>query len=135
MCSLPSHSRSAIEFARKHEFEVRVQLSRGDRATLKLSGELDLCSVDLLEAVLQNHITTGRRHIRLDMSGLTFIDCAGLRAVVDAHNALLLERGRLDLIRVGSPTARLLRITELDTALNIETTRPVQAVTPLLSSS
>jgi anti-anti-sigma factor len=134
MSSVSDGSRSAIEIARTHEFEVRVQLSQGDRATLKLSGELDLCSVDLLEAVLHNHIAAGRRYIRLDMSGLKFIDCAGLRAVVDAHNALLFEHGRLDLIRVGPPTARLLRITELDTALHVESSSTAQTVTPLLSS-
>jgi anti-anti-sigma factor len=135
MSSVPDSSRSAIEVARTHEFEVRVQLSHGDRATVKLSGELDLCSVDLLEAVLHNHIAAGRRRIRLDMSDLTFIDCTGLRAVVDAHNALLLEHGRLDLIRVGQPTARLLRITELDTALHVETRSTTPAVARLSSSS
>jgi anti-anti-sigma factor len=134
MSSVPGGSRSAIEIARTHEFEVRVQLSHGDRTTLKLRGELDLCSADLLDAVLKHHIATGRHHIRLDMSGLTFIDCAGLRVVVDAHNTLLLEHGRLDLVRVGSPTARLLRLTELDTALHVETTSPAQPVTSLFST-
>jgi stage II sporulation protein AA (anti-sigma F factor antagonist) len=134
MSSVPIGSGSAIDVARTREFEIRVRLSRGNRATVKLRGELDLCSVDLLVAVLENHIAAGRHHIRLDMSALSFIDCTGLRAVVDAHNTLLLQGGRLDLIRVGPPAARLLRITELDTALHVETAPPAPKPTSLMSS-
>lgn len=105
--------------ARLHDFEISVQFSRGRHATLRLSGELDMCSVDLFAAVLQHHIVAGRRFFRLDLGDLTFVDCAGLRGVVEAQNKLLARHGGLVLTKVSRRTARLLQITELDTVLRI----------------
>jgi anti-sigma B factor antagonist len=130
----PNGYPSAIEVARTQDFEVRVHLTNGGRATVKLRGELDLCSADLFEAVLNHHIASGRRHIRLDMSGVTFVDCAGLGAIVDAHNTVVAKHGRLELIRLGLRTARLLEITELDATLHVEPTPPIAEPSPLATS-
>jgi len=129
--TVPRGYPSAIEVARTQDFEVRVHMTRVGRATIKLCGELDVCSADLFEAVLNHHMASGRRHIRLDMSGVTFVDCAGLGAIVRAHNTIVAARGRLDLIRVGPRTARLLQITELDATMHVE---PMTEPTPLATS-
>lgn len=131
---LPSGYPSAIEVARTQDFEVRVQLTPGGRATVKLNGELDLCSADLFEAVMNHHIASGRRRIRLDMSGVTFVDCAGLGAIVDVDNAVVAKGGQLDLIRVGPRTARLLEIAKLDATLHVEPTPPIAEPTPIATS-
>jgi anti-sigma B factor antagonist len=125
---------SAIEVTRTQDFEVRVQLMRRHRATLRLSGELDLCSADLFDAVLAHHIASGRRDIRLDMSGVTFVDCAGLGAIVAAHNTLATKDGHLELTGVGPRAARLLEITGLDAELHVEPAPPAAEPTPLATS-
>ena len=132
--SVPRCYPSAIEVVRTDDFEVRVQLTHAGRATLTLSGELDVCSADLFGAVLDHHMASGRRRIRLDMSGVTFIDCAGLGAIVDAHNALVSKHGHLQLIRVGPRATRLLQIAELDATLLIAPAPPIVEPTPVAPS-
>ena len=87
------------------------------RVTLQLQGEMDLSNAELLTAVLGSQLAHGRRFIRLDLSRLGFLDCVGLRAIVEGHNRCLGVRGTLVLTGVTPRTARLLAITHLDEAL------------------
>jgi anti-sigma B factor antagonist len=98
---------------------VRTVLAEGARAYLRLCGELDLATADRLIGVLDQQFDSGRRIIHLDLSGLRFIDCIGLRTLVHAHNECLAHRGALILTHVGPPTTRLLELTGLSEALFI----------------
>src|SRR2546427_1611500 len=53
--------------------------------TLVLSGELDLASSWLLDCPMLKISTDGTRSFALDLSGLTFIDSTGIRAVLAAR--------------------------------------------------
>jgi anti-sigma B factor antagonist len=99
--------------------DVRTVLAEGTRAYLRLCGELDLATADSLTGVLDQQFDSGRRIIHLDLSGLRFVDCTGLRTLVHAHNDCLAHRGTLILTHVGPPTARLLELTGLSEALFI----------------
>jgi anti-anti-sigma factor len=101
------------------QLEIRAVLVDGTRAYFQLSGELDLATARFLNTVLAQHFFDGRRFVRLDLSGLRFLDCAGLRALVGAHNECLSLHGTLVLTHVGQPAARLLELTGLDGALFI----------------
>ena len=103
-----------------HDFEVQVRCTDATRAALRLQGDLDLAAADLFAAVIRHHLATGHRYVRLDLSGLDFLDCAGLRALLTAHHELLARGGRLVLTNVGPQTARLLRLTLLDTVLYVD---------------
>jgi anti-anti-sigma factor len=98
---------------------VRTVLAEGTWAYLRLCGELDLATADSLTGVLDQQFKSGRRIIHLDLSGLRFIDCTGLRTLVHAHNECLAHRGTLILTKVGGPAARLLELTGLSEALFI----------------
>jgi anti-anti-sigma factor len=98
---------------------IDVHLEHGHRAVFRLCGELDVCSVDLFSAVLAHHVNAGRRHVRLDLSGLAFLDCAGLTALVEGHHRLADEGGELTLTHVGARALRLMQMTDLDLILNI----------------
>jgi anti-sigma B factor antagonist len=98
---------------------VRTVLVEGTRAYLRLCGELDLATADSLTGVLDQQFDSGRRSIHLDLSGLRFVDCTGLRTLMRAHNECLAHRGNLILTHVGPPTARLLALTGLSEALFI----------------
>jgi anti-anti-sigma factor len=98
---------------------VRTVLADAAHANLQLRGELDLATVDLLARALGRHLAAGRRFVRLDLSRLAFLDCAGLRCLVQAHDRFLAGRGSLSLTGVGPRINRLLRLTHLDQALLI----------------
>ncbi|MET8508731.1 STAS domain-containing protein [Streptomyces sp. NPDC004787] len=52
-----------------------------DTVHLRLTGELDLATVPLLQQAAATAISTRPRHLRLDLTGLTFCDQTGLRAL------------------------------------------------------
>lgn len=102
-----------------HGFEVFVRVRDRLRVTLVLRGEFDVSAAELFTGVVRHQLQVGRRYIAIDMSAVTFIDCAMLRAVVAAHNQLLGHRGHLTLRHLSRPVARILDITGLETALRI----------------
>ena len=88
-------------------------------ATLYLRGELDCATAERLTATLAEQRSRGCRFLRVDLTGLHFIDCAGLSALVTGHRRALADRGTLVLTGVGPRVARLLALAGLDTVLYI----------------
>jgi anti-sigma B factor antagonist len=88
-------------------------------ATVKVSGDVDMSAAAALWAVLSGHLATGRRFLRLDLSGVTLLDATALTGITRAHHALLTRRGTLVITGVGSLVARVLRMTGLDDTLLI----------------
>jgi anti-anti-sigma factor len=82
-----------------------------------VKGELDLATADILTGALEHELTVGHRFVRLDLSRLTFTDCAGLRALLAAHNRFLAARGTIVVTGLRRQVIRLLAITHLDEAL------------------
>ncbi len=69
------------------EFSATVRdLPDLDVHVVALSGELDIVSVDFLTAVLEE---VDGSTIVVDLSGLTFMDCRGIAALVVAKNRVL----------------------------------------------
>jgi anti-sigma B factor antagonist len=94
-------------------FTVSVDEGRG--AVVRLTGELDLAGVPLLQSVLAR--LDG--DVELDCSGLEFIDASGLRAF---HEALRTCDGRgckLVLVDPSPAVLRLLQMVEMDTVFLI----------------
>ena len=87
---------------------------------LKLLGELDVCSADYLRravgTVLEQH---DPQSLTMDLSALTFTDCAGLSVLVWTRNRLA-ERGH-ELAITGSqpPVRRLVALTGLAAYLGL----------------
>ena len=87
------------------------------RALVKVVGELDLATAAPLWAVLQGHVAAGRRFLRLDLSGVTFLDATALSGIKITHQKLLDAKGTLVITGVRSLAARVLRMTGLDEVL------------------
>jgi anti-anti-sigma factor len=80
--------------------------------TLILSGELDLSSTDDLETMIGQVTEPGTKLLRIDLSRLNFMDCAGLHVLVGA--AALCARNDCEFEVVGGPTVqRLLELSGL----------------------
>jgi anti-sigma B factor antagonist len=86
-------------------------------ATIVLGGEVDLAVANTLAATLEDQQRRARRHVRLDVSDVTFMDATALSVLVDAHFEFLTHRGTLTLTGVGRPVSRLLSLTGLGDVL------------------
>jgi anti-anti-sigma factor len=104
-------------------FGLTLTVSKSDarRANVRLVGDLDLASAKLLTAALEHEVDLGRRYLRLDLSGLGFLDTAGLQALLDAHWMLLGRRGTLILLGLTRHARRLMDLTGTADVLLIAT--------------
>ena len=81
---------------------------------IELAGELDLATSGAADdALLQAHASAAEV-IVLDLRGLTFIDCSGLRVIVDAHHR---SAGRLAIVRGSRHIQRVFEACDLPDVL------------------
>ena len=81
-----------------------------DRIVLSLHGELDLVGAPRLQSELEIHTADAADIVVLDLDDVHFIDSAGLRVVLAAHERTV-ERGQRLALTPGSPQVqRLLSI-------------------------
>jgi anti-sigma B factor antagonist len=103
--------------------------TEGDEVVVTVRGEVDLVSSPELRRVLDESLTRSSR-VRVDLTGLTFIDSSGLSALVEAHRNARDAGGVLVLQNPTSMFTRLLDITKLDTLLVVEPSDAGPAVDP-----
>lgn len=82
-------------------------------ASLMAIGELDIAATGDLVAILTAQEAAGRTSIVLDLSAVTFMDCACLGILVGARQRLTALGGDLLMTNVSKPVLRLLRLTGL----------------------
>ncbi len=98
---------SAVIVGEQFTIEVRREL---DRIVLTLHGELDLVSAPRLQSEIESNTGDAPDALVLDLDDVHFIDSAGLRVVLVAHERTL-KRGRRLALTPGSPQVqRLLSI-------------------------
>ena len=97
-------------------FGVEVEHLDGT-VTLRPSGELDLATAPLLERALDG-VLQGGHAVVLDLSGLTFADCAGLEPIRWARQRRTSDRIRV--VGARPPVERVLTLTGLQEPLNVE---------------
>jgi len=85
-------------------------------AVVRASGEVDLDTAAALHRALAEALRA-HREVVLDLSQVTFMDCAGLRALVAARNQADRQGRRLVLRGVGHRVVRLLKLTGLNRRL------------------
>jgi anti-sigma B factor antagonist len=98
---------------------LTVTKSDALRANVRLAGDLDLASACVLSAALEHELDTGRRYVRLDLSGLGFVDSTGIEALIEAHWMFLNRRGTLILLGLTRSARRLFALTGVDSVLLI----------------
>ncbi len=77
---------------------------------IRLTGEFDLGTAPFLGDELKSAAACHTSAVVLDLSRLTFIDCAGLRAVFDFTDSV---RARGWLLRIVSPPPHIARVVAL----------------------
>ncbi|OKJ94995.1 hypothetical protein AMK26_30690 [Streptomyces sp. CB03234] len=114
-------------------FHTSVTTDPGGDAVLTVSGELDIVTGEELRSRLRTALD--RSHtVLLDLSGVTFLDCSGLRVLLWARRQAAAEDVRL-LLHAPSPAVdKILRATRLETAFTLCAPSPATAH-PLLPAS
>jgi anti-sigma B factor antagonist len=98
-------------------FHVDIRRGTG-RMILELRGELDMASSGLLEEVLAEADLGDSDAVVLDLSGVSFTDSTGLKAIFKVRKAVR-DGGRSFAVTRGSTQVqRLLTLTRLDEHLN-----------------
>lgn len=83
-------------------------------ATVVLDGEIDIATAPAIRRLLMAAISGGDVHLAVDMSGVTFIDAAGIDVLVAAANRAWEAAGSLSLLAPSPQVRRLLDVLHLD---------------------
>lgn len=95
------------------------QEERDGRHVIHLSGELDLSFADELERTITMTCLEGATSIELEVGSLSFVDSAGLRAMLAGRQVC--ERGgcELFLTKCGDRVRRVLELTGMEAMLDV----------------
>ena len=106
----PDRHRPQLELTHSEHDGVRI---------VALAGELDVDSVDELEAALTAAAGEPGARICLDLSRLAFIDSTGLAAVIRAHLAVVEAGGAFSVVASPGAVRRTLETTGLVEMLSV----------------
>lgn len=82
-----------------------------------VSGEIDIQSGPQLRDQLLGIIRRHGTRLALDLSGVTFIDCAGISVLLATRRRAQLEGGSLRVLRASPYVRRIFALTHLDAVL------------------
>ena len=91
----------------------------GQRSMLRLQGELDVSNRERLRRAISSALERHPPILVVDLSGLSFTDCAGVSVLVWAHKRLAGQGRGLVITGTRPVVRRLLRLTDLDTYLHL----------------
>lgn len=91
----------------------------GQEVLLCVQGELDVSNRDSLREVIDGLLELSPQALVLDLSGLSFADCASLSILVSAHQHLAEQRRELIVLDAQPPVRRLLALTGLDRVFHL----------------
>ncbi|MFY1655964.1 STAS domain-containing protein [Micromonospora sp. WMMD1274] len=84
----------------------------GNIVRLTLVGELDMATVEMLEAAVDDGLTEYRPHLLIiDLAGLVFCDSSGIRALLDACRAANYRGATFRATNACGMTRRVLQVT------------------------
>jgi anti-anti-sigma factor len=95
---------------------LRVRQERG-HTVLEFLGEIDLAAAAEIAPHLDRETDRPTARVVIDLSGIDFFDCSGLRLLYRARSRVLDRRGQVLLVCAHPLTLRVLRITGLSRIL------------------
>jgi anti-anti-sigma factor len=94
---------------REDQLSIEV-LPEGDCVTLRLSGEVDLNTAQSMREAALDAMRHHGTNLRIDLSGVTFLDSTGLEVLLATRRRATLEGGQLHLV---DPTQAVMRVLEV----------------------
>jgi anti-sigma B factor antagonist len=99
-------------------FEI-VETREGGKVVLALSGELDYSTVPVLEDRAAVALDQGADPLVLDVSGLSFMDSTGLRALLSNDDRARRDGRRLVVVNGSRAVDRIFALTNVEDALTV----------------
>ena len=93
-------------------------------AVLRLKGELDLNTAKAIGWAIDEALEQGCILVGMDLSGVPFIDCAGIGALVEANNLLRAAAAQLCVHRLSPEVARMMKLTRTDVLFGVSDLAP-----------
>lgn len=94
----------------------RRQLPSGWLAIV-VEGEVDLATVDNLQNAIDDAYAEGTSNVAVDLTGSTFMDSTGLKALVMADRKFDSEGRSFAIVVSGGPVSRLIDLSGVNTAI------------------
>ncbi len=94
---------------------LRVEVEQhGSHQVAVVTGEVDMSSVGTLRTQLRDLMVEGGPHLLVDLSGVPFMDSAGLAALVSTRRQARVFQGSFGLVAPSKQVSRLLTLTAMD---------------------
>jgi anti-sigma B factor antagonist len=106
----------AGRIARRGALTIRSE-RREETHLVEPLGEIDLAVTDLLDEEMQRAEATDARTILLDLEGLEFIDCTGIRLLLQIRERSQADGDRLRIQHTPQHVHRLIRIAGVEEML------------------
>lgn len=90
--------------------------------SVRLAGELDISRIDEVRRGIAAALTEGPGDIELDLSGVTFMDCATVGALITCLHQVRLAGSRLRVCAASAAARRVLDLTGTGEALGLAPT-------------
>ena len=98
--------------------DVTLCVRPGDGGIIvAVSGEVDVCTEAPLQQALLRIIRERGARLMVDVSGVSFMDCAGLRALLATRRRAEMHGGFLRLIATSAAVRRIIELTGAHEAL------------------
>lgn len=95
-------------------FEIASGSDDMPQRLVSARGELDIASADALLAAVHSAVgQPGAAGLRLDLSGITFIDSVGISALIKINQIVTEAGGGLDMSGLSAAVQQVLRLTGL----------------------
>ena len=108
---------------------VTLCIRPGDGGTIvAISGEVDVCTEAPLQQALLRIIRERSARLMLDVSGVSFMDCAGLRALLATRRRAEMRGGCMRLIAASAAVRRIIELTGTHEALATERSTTARSV-------
>ena len=91
----------------------------GSGAIVRIEGEIDVCVADRMQQLLLRIMRMHGPRLLLDLSAVSFIDCAGLRAVMLTLRHAELHGWSMHLIAASAMTRKMITLTGMEGVLPI----------------
>ncbi len=107
---------ATIELAQALQLELAYQVAADGKATVRISGELDIATADQAYSYLRDVVDSQPGPVTMDLAELTFCDAAGLGVLARVAEHARRSGRSLRLTGARPAMVRIIRITGLDEA-------------------
>ncbi len=104
----------------KPPFEVEASTSEGGAAVIAVHGEVDIATAADLAQRLAAAVDSGAQQLVIDLTDVSFIDCAGVRPIASIRGRLPQESCQVVLRRPPPLARKVIELFDLDGPCVIE---------------